>query len=205
MYGQNVLILVYWFFEVIKIKIGYIRGRENSHVYKAQIKFLNSLNVEKVYHEKYSGNIELHEMTRYARPGDSIFIYSIAMLGKDVKSVIRFIMQAQEKSVMLYIKNENFDTSNQLGKYALNIISALYDICGKKDLMERVDAPNEKGRIPRELSDLRSYMKLVERKEMTVKEVCLKLHIGRTTYYRRCKELEANLLEEYEEFENETF
>jgi len=48
LYDQNVLITVYLFFEVIKSRIGYIRRRENPHLYKAQIKFLYSLDVEKL-------------------------------------------------------------------------------------------------------------------------------------------------------------
>lgn len=166
--------------------------------------FLNSSNVGRVFHEKNAGNMVLNEMIDYARSGDILFVYSIASLGKNIKSIIRFIMQTQEKNIALYIKKEKFDSASQLGKYALSIIEALDEINGKTGLMERTEAPNEKGRIPRELTDLKAYMKLVEKNEMTVKEVCRKLNIGRTTYYRRCKQLNENISEGLEEEENET-
>lgn len=188
----------------IYIRIGYIRGVENSRSYKAQKDYLNSSNVDKIFYEKNTGNTALKEMISYARSGDIIFGYSIASLGKNVKSIIRFITQTQEKSIELYIKKEKLDSVSQLGKYTLSVIAALDEVNGKTGLMERTDAPNEKGRIPRELSDLRAYMKLVEKNEMSVTEVCRKLNIGRTTYYRRCKQLNESISEGLEEEENET-
>jgi hypothetical protein len=65
-------------------------------------------------------------------------------------------MQTQEKNIALYIKKEKLDSASQLGKYALGIIAALDVISGKTSLMERTEAPNEKGRIPRELADLKA-------------------------------------------------
>lgn len=189
--------------EGINIKLGYVRGVENSRSYKTQMDFLNSSNVDRVFHEKNAGNIVLKEMIDYARSGDIIFVYSIASLGKNIKSIIRFIMQTQEKNIALYIKKEKLDSASQLGKYALSVLAALDEINGKTGLMERTEAPNEKGRIPRELADLRAYMKLVERNEMTVTEVCKKLNIGRTTYYRRCKQLEETIAEGLGDVENE--
>jgi DNA invertase Pin-like site-specific DNA recombinase len=168
------------------------------------MEFLNSSNVEKVFHEKDAGNIKLKELIEYARSGDIIFVYSIASLGKNIKSIISFIMQTQEKSIALYIKKEKLDSASQLGKYALSILEALDEINGKTGMMERTEAPNEKGRIPRELTDLRAYMKLVEKHEMSVVDVCKKLNIGRTTYYRRCRQLEESISEGLEDMEDET-
>lgn len=186
------------------IRIGYIRGKENSRSYKTQMDFLDSLNVERTFHEKNAGNMTLNEMIDYTRSGDIIFVYSIASLGKNIKSIIRFIIQTQEKNATLYIKKENLDSGSQIGKYALSVLAALDEVNGKTGLMERTEAPNEKGRMPRELADLRAYMKLVEKNEMTVTEVCRKLNIGRTTYYRRCKQLEETITERLEDGENET-
>lgn len=185
--------------EVFNIKLGYIRGVENSRTYKTQMDFLNSSNVDRIFQEKNVGNTALNEMIDYARNGDTIFVYSIDSLGKNIKAIIRFIVQTQEKNIALFIKKEKFDSASQLGRYALSILTALDDVNGKTGLMERTEAPNEKGRIPRELTDLRAYMKLVEKREMTVVEVCRKLNIGRTTYYRRCRQLEENIADDAEE------
>ncbi|MGI6719460.1 MAG: recombinase family protein [Anaerovoracaceae bacterium] len=149
---------------MINIKLGYIRGVENSRTYKTQMDFLNSSNVDRIFHEKNVGNTVLNELVDYVRSGDSIFVYSIDSLGKNIKAIIRFIVQTQKKNVALYIKKEKFDSASQLGRYALSVLNALDDINGKTGLMERTEAPNEKGRIPRELADLRAYMKLVEKR-----------------------------------------
>lgn len=185
--------------EVFNIKLGYIRGVENSRKYKTQMDFLNSLNVDRIFHEKNVGNTVLNELVDYVRSGDTIFVYSIDSLGKNTKAIIRFIVQTQEKKVALYIKKEKFDSAGQLGRYALSILTALDDINGKTGLMERTEAPSEKGRIPRELADLRAYMKLVKKREMTVVEVCRKLNISRTTYYRRSGQLGESITDEIED------
>lgn len=157
------------------------------------MKFLDSLNIDRRFHEKNAGGLELNAMIDYARAGDIIFIYSIEMMGKNIKQIIRFIMQTQEKNVSLFIKKEKLDTSNQFGKHTLNVISAIGAVFGASDSMEREEITNEKGRLPRELAELSEYVKLVENREMTVTEVCKKLKIGRTTYYRRCTTLENTI------------
>jgi len=43
-----------------ELRIGYVRGRMDSHNYKRQAKFPESSDVEKIYHEKTTGNIELN-------------------------------------------------------------------------------------------------------------------------------------------------
>ena len=88
------------------MRIGYVRGLENTRAYKAQMDFLKSSNVDRVFHEKTGGNVALNEMANYARSGDIIFVYSIASLGKNIKSTIRFIMHTQENNVTLFIKRE---------------------------------------------------------------------------------------------------
>lgn len=179
----------------MNIRLGYVRGVENSRSYKIQMDFMARSNVERMFKEKSVGNISLNELADYMRSGDTVFIYSIDALGKNIRAIIRFIVQTKEKGVALYIKKEKFDSASQLGQYTLNVLEAIDNINNRADLMERVEAPSEKGRIPRELTELRAYMKLVEKGEMTVTEVCSKLRIGRTTYYRRRKFMEENILD----------
>lgn len=171
------------------IRIGYIKGKINSHIYRKQLEFLKKMKVDKVYHDKDNGNIELSAMVDYIREGDIVFIYSLSNMGNTIKSVINIIMQIVNKNVELLINQEGIYTSDKKGKYAVEILSALYNIGRKHDITEREECNSEKGRLPRELEDLKYYMKQVERKNMTVQEVCRRLSIGRTTYYRRIKEL----------------
>lgn len=185
-----------------RMKIGYIRGKEGSKSYKSQLKFLESSTVDKIYREKSSGNIELFKMLDYTRSGDIIFIYSIEVMGKNVKAAIRFFIQASEKNTTIIIKKEKIDTSSQIGKHILEILVAFDAMSEQAGLMERSEAPSEKGRIPRELADLRAYVKLVKKHDITVAEVCRKLNIGRTTYYRRSKELDQVV--ESEESDDDT-
>lgn len=47
---------------------------------------------------------------------------SIASLRKDIKSIVSFFAQTQEKNIELFIKKENLVSGSQLGKYALTSI-----------------------------------------------------------------------------------
>jgi DNA invertase Pin-like site-specific DNA recombinase len=113
-------------------------------------------------------------------------------------------MQTQENNVTLYTKKEKFDSASQLGKHLLTILSAFDEVNGKTGMMERAGAPSERRRMPKELADLRVYMRLVKKGEMSVTEACQKLNIGRTTYYRRCRQLEDTVTEEVEGAEDDT-
>lgn len=113
-------------------------------------------------------------------------------------------MQTQKNNVQLIIKAQKLDSTSQFCQYALYLLVTLDDIGGQDGKMERSDAPSEKGRIPRELADLRTYMKLVENKHITVVAACEKLGITKSTYYRRIKQLNEIINEEIEDEENET-
>lgn len=173
-----------------KIKIGYIRGKENTHVYREQLQYLNNLNINKIFHDKTEGISELSAMVNYIRSKDIIFIYSIEVMGKNLKSTIRCMAEIYKKKADIVIKKEKLNTQDMLGKYALSLIVALDTINGSNDIALRDEMDSKVGRLPRELSDLKVYMEQVENKNMTVKEVCEKMNIGRTTYYRRCKLIE---------------
>lgn len=155
------------------------------------MQFLNNLKVGRIFHDKDASTIELASMVDYIRHNDKVFIYSIECMGSNMKSIVRFIVQIYEKEAELLIKKEKLYTDDRMGKYALSILSALDSVNGKHDRIDREEAESNKGRLPRELYDLEYYMKQVENKNMTVKEVCVRLNIGRTTYYRRCKALES--------------
>lgn len=178
------------------VKIGYLQGRKDTGYYKTQKNYLDGCGVEKIYHEQTKGYDELKKLLDYARSGDIIFIYGIEALGKSVKTAIRFFIEAEKKNVTVIVKNEKIDTSSQIGKYFLEIFTAFDAMSVQTGYVERIETPKIVGRLPRELSDLDAYIKLVANKSMSVAEVCRKLNISRTTYYRKARELAAMAAEE---------
>ena len=181
---------------VVKVKIGYLRGRKDIGNYKAQLKYLEGCGVEKIYHEQTKGYDELNALLDYSRSGDIVFLFGIEALGKNVKTAIRFFIEAEKKNVTLIVKKEKLDTSSQIGMYVLEILSAFDAMSEQTGHVERIEAPKVVGRLPRELADLDAYIKLVAKKSISVAEVCRKLNISRTTYYRKARELAAMALKE---------
>ena len=176
------------------MKIGYIRGKENTHIYREQIKWLKSLNVNKIFHD-VSGSIQLQELIKYVRANDVVFIYSIENLGTNIKHVVQSLIALYNLDVQIFINKEKLNTETQKGQYAFSILNSLNMLNGQAGKFIRDEIENTKGRLPRELEDLKIYMDKVANKEMTVKKVCEKLNIGRTTYYRKCKELKKEMRE----------
>lgn len=62
-------------------------------------------------------------------------------------------------------------------------------------LMEAAEAPNNQVRIPKNPLDLRAYAELVAENRISVNEVCRRLNIGRSTYYRWSREMAKTAIE----------
>lgn len=132
------------------MKIGYLRGKKDIGNYKAQVKYLEGCGVEKIYHDQTKRYDELDALLEYSRSGDIVFLYSIEAIGKNVKTAVRFFIEADKKNVTLIVKKEKLDTSSQIGKYVLEILSAFDAMSEQTGYVERIEAPKVVGRLPRE-------------------------------------------------------
>lgn len=153
----------------IKVRIGYT----NQSNIKDDTEILG---VDRIYADMPNEKEALHEMIDYVRQGDTIVVSNASILSDTVGELIDFIVKINAKNVYLVCKAEGIDTATSIWQNFIKLISGI-----RYNNSESRKADTKYTRLEEELL---SYFKLVEKKEISVDEVCKRLGIGRSTYYR---------------------
>ena len=131
-----------------------------------------------IYADRHGEKTAQHDMIKYARPGDVIISQSALELCDTAGDFIELALDLLGKNVYLICKDEKIETSMAHWKFIAESLSAYGS---REDKTTR-------GRIPRIVEDLETCFELVAKKEMTVKDVCQKLNISKSMYYRRWRQ-----------------
>ena len=181
-------------------KIGYIRVSTEHQETARQEELMKGLGVEKIFMEKQSGKDtsrpELTKMLNYARAGDELYVESISRLSRSIKDLLNIMDTLQEKEVKFISHKESLDTGTAQGRFVLSIFGALAEL-EREQLLQRQregiaiakSLGKYQGRKPIDLDDkkLNELLGLHNKSEITVSGMCAKLHISRSTLYRRIK------------------
>lgn len=181
-------------------KIGYIRVSTEHQETARQEELMKGLGVEKIFMEKQSGKDttrpELTKMLSYVRAGDELYVESISRLSRSIKDLLNIMDTLQEKEVKFISHKESLDTGTAQGRFVLSIFGALAEL-EREQLLQRQregiaiakSLGKYQGRKPIDLDDkkLNELLGLHKKGEITVSGMCSKLHISRSTLYRRMK------------------
>jgi len=114
------------------VKVGYARVSSEDQNLDRQLYALKAAGCENIYAEKVSGaNIErlqLKEMLRYIREGDTLVISSLDRLGRSAADLLRIVDTLREKKVELESLKEKLDTSTPTGRFTLQIFAAVAEL-----------------------------------------------------------------------------
>lgn len=166
------------------MRIGYVKGLnilKDEELYKNKCK---ELNVDRIFADKHNEKTALRDMLKYAMKGDIIIVSDALLLSKNAGEFIEIILDLSRRNICLICKNQNIDTSTAIWQ---NIISALLSFGNKEVISQRNTRLSE---------ELDAYFELVAQKKMTIEEVCRTLAIGKTTYYRRWRQLYTPVVKE---------
>ena len=155
------------------------------------------LKVDRVYVDRYGDSTALSDLIKYVRAGDYIVIRDTVDVSRSTIELVELLLTLHSKSVFLVCLTQKIDTSDSSWVSVLNILNNLSNdmnisnTCQQAGLLEELD----------------TYFLRVKNKELTVDEVCKKLKIGRSTYYRRWhmkyqkpeRERHPELFDQYEE------
>nr|WP_297100801.1 recombinase family protein [uncultured Prevotella sp.] len=123
------------------MKIGYARVSTAAQNLDMQVSALTDAGCEKIYTEKVSGvgdRTELKAVLEYLRDGDSLVIYKLDRLGRNMKDLLAIIEQLQKRNISLVSLRDNIDTGSTTGKLVLHIFASLAEF--ERDLIkERTD------------------------------------------------------------------
>ncbi len=181
------------------MKIGYIRVSTEEQNEARQVEMLKS-ECDKIYIEKASGKDrnrpKLEEMLNYARDGDYIVVESYSRLARNVLDLLNIVEEMEKKNIKFISKKENIDTSTATGKLMLNIFASLSQF-EREQLKERqkegiaLAKANGKytGRKSLVLDEekFKNYVDDVDNNKIKIIELCEKLEISRSVFYKRLK------------------
>lgn len=123
------------------MKIGYARVSTTSQNLDMQVSALTDAGCDKIYTEKVSGvgdRTELKAVLEYLRDGDSLVIYKLDRLGRNMKDLLATIEQLQQKNVSLVSLRDNIDTGSTTGKLIMHIFASLAEF--ERDLIKERSA-----------------------------------------------------------------
>lgn len=123
------------------MRVGYARVSTTSQNLDMQVSALTDAGCEKIYTEKVSGvgdRTELKAVLEYLRDGDSLVIYKLDRLGRNMKDLLAIIEQLQQKNVSLVSLRDNIDTGSITGKLIMHIFASLAEF--ERDLIKERSA-----------------------------------------------------------------
>ena len=123
------------------MRVGYARVSSSGQHLDVQQTALTDAGCEKIYAEKVSGvgdRTELKAVLEYLRDGDSLVIYKLDRLGRNMKDLLAIIEQLQQKNVSLVSLRDNIDTGSTTGKLIMHIFASLAEF--ERDLIKERSA-----------------------------------------------------------------
>lgn len=178
--------------------LGYERVSTDDQNLHLQRDALTAAGCVEIYSEKQSRALksneraELRNLLRAIRPGDTLIVWKLDRLGGNLVDLITLSDDLAQRGVHFRSLTENIDTSTATGRMFFQFISLLAEF-ERNRLIERTHAGlaaararGRKGGRPKALTpkQIREAKALLADPEITVKDVCEKLGVSRTTLYK---------------------
>lgn len=178
--------------------LGYERVSKDDQNLYLQRDALTAAGCTEIYSEKESRALksneraELRNLLRAIRPGDTLIVWKLDRLGGNLVDLITLSDDLAQRGVHFRSLTENIDTSTATGRMFFQFISLLAEF-ERNRLIERTRAGlaaararGRKGGRPKALTpkQIREAKALLADPEITVKDVCEKLGVSRTTLYK---------------------
>lgn len=183
--------------------IGYARVSTVDQTLALQQDALTNAGCEKIFTDTISGSLVerpgLAEAINFARSGDTIAVWRLDRLGRNLRHLIDTVNTLKERGIQFRSLQEQIDTSTSGGKLVFHLFGMLAEF--ERDLIrERTQAglaaARARGRVggrprvaafnsPQKVQMARA---LYQDKRNSVADICRTLRISRTTFYRRMKD-----------------
>lgn len=113
--------------------IGYARVSSNSQDNSIQRKALKDAGCSVIREEKVSGaslknRNELSTILDFIREGDTLVVYKLDRLGRDLRDVLNIVHMLHEKGASLKILDRDIDTSGPAGKLVLTVLGMVAEM-----------------------------------------------------------------------------
>lgn len=175
--------------------IGYARVSTVDQTLALQQDALTNAGCEKTFTDTVSGSMAerpgLAEALNFARSGDTIVVWRLDRLGRNLRHLIDTVNTLKEGGIQFRSLQEQIDTSTSGGKLVFHLFGMLAEF--ERDLIQErtqagLAAARARGRVggrPRlSVEKVRQLRTLASDRTNSVPEICKTLGISRTTFYR---------------------
>jgi DNA invertase Pin-like site-specific DNA recombinase len=176
--------------------IGYARVSTKDQNIDTQRDALGSAGCEKIFTDTASGSIKdrdgLDRATESLRHGDILVVWKLDRLGRSLSHLVQLMSDLEDQGIGFRSLRESIDTTSGVGKLVFHLFASLAEF--ERDLIrERTQAglasARARGRMggrpkalsPKQLAQARA---MHADKDITIKEICATLGVGKTTLYR---------------------
>lgn len=178
--------------------IGYARVSTHEQNLDLQTDALKRAGCEQIYMEQASGKSaqksdrpELDHCLRALRSGDTLAVWRLDRLGRNLHDLITIVHELEGRGVGFRSLTETIDATGPTGKLILHIFAALAEFertLIRERTLAGLAAARSRGRCggrPRALSnsDARAAVSLLAQPGIAVRDICRRFNVSRSTLY----------------------
>jgi DNA invertase Pin-like site-specific DNA recombinase len=180
------------------MKVGYARVSTLEQNLDLQVDALKAHGCDKIIQEKVTSTKKerplLTKLIAELKPGDTLVIWKLDRLGRNLKDLIHIIYDLLDRDIALVSLQDPIDTTTPYGKLVFNIFASLSEF--ERDVIKArtlagLSSARARGRLggrPKGLSKeaiAKSYAaeNLYRAGKLSINEICAELSISRGTLY----------------------
>ncbi len=184
------------------MRFGYTRVSTAEQNLDLQVDAIRKYGVDELYKEKQSGTTanrpELEKILSKLRNGDTLVIWRLDRLGRNIKQLIELAEEFNKKGIYLVSLSESLDTSTAAGKFCFNVFCAVAQM--ERDVIaERTKAGLQSARArgrtggrPKGNSEkIEKALKMYHTQNFSISDITTATGISKTTLYKYLKEGEV--------------
>jgi DNA invertase Pin-like site-specific DNA recombinase len=189
--------------QTVSTVIGYARVSTTTQTLEQQNEALKAAGAGKVFHDIMSGSRDdrpgFAECLKYLREGDTLVVWRLDRLGRNMRSIINTLHELTERGVTVRSLHDGVDTSTSTGRMVAGILMSIAEY--ERELVRertalKLEHARKSGRKfgrPAKLSaDQAALARRMKDNGETAATICKTLGIGRTTLYRYLAEDETS-------------
>jgi len=178
------------------LKIGYARVSTGEQTLDLQLDALAAAGCTRIYQEKVSGvrapRPEQQQMRKALRPGDTVVVWKLDRLGRDLADLIQIISDFESQGIEFESLTEKIDTSTASGRMMRGFFALMADYERdriKERTLAGLNAARARGRVGGRrptlgAKDVREIKILLADPLTTVTDVAARFNVSRTTIYK---------------------
>jgi DNA invertase Pin-like site-specific DNA recombinase len=177
-------------------RLGYARISTDDQTPDLQLDALEQAGCLKVFVDRATGasdqRPELHRLLDQLRPGDTLVVWRLDRLGRNLKHLIETVTSLEERKVSFQSLTEGIDTSSPGGRLLFHLLGAIAQF--ERDLISErtraglvaARARGRRGGRPTSLTPAKISVarEMYDSKQHTLAEIASTLGVSRATIYR---------------------